>query len=90
MVIEVDTLDSMLRGENVTLVKINFLEGVKETLEGMAGIMRICKPRIVVTVGFDEYALLSIPAVIKEINPSYRLYLRFAAAMPARLLLFAI
>lgn len=88
--IEVNALDTMLEKENVTLVKINFLEGVKETLEGMKDIMLRCKPKLVITVGFDEYALLSIPTLIKKINPSYKLYLRFAAAMPARLLLFAV
>lgn len=89
-VIEVDTLDDMLEREQVTLVKINFLAGVKETVEGMKNIMVKDKPKLVITVGFDEYALLSIPSLIKNINPMYKLYLRFAAAMPARLLLFAI
>ncbi len=28
-----------------------------------------CKPKLVVTVGFDEYALLSIPALIKRNKP---------------------
>lgn len=88
--IAVDTLDNMLKGETVTLVKINFLVGVKETIEGMKKIMVQSKPKLVVTVGFDEYALLLIPALIKTINPAYKIYLRFADAMPARLLLFAV
>ncbi len=88
--IAVDTLDSMLNGETVTLVKINFLVGVKETIEGMKGIMVQSKPKLAVTVGFDEYALLSIPMLIKAINPAYKIYLRFADAMPARLLLLAV
>ena len=48
------------------------------------------KPKLAVTVGFDEYALLSIPMLIKAINPTYKIYLRFADAMPARLLLLAV
>jgi len=88
--INVDALDSMLRDEEVTLIKINFLSGIRETIEGMKHILIQHKPRLVITVGFDEYALLSIPMLIKEINPEYRIYLRFAAAMPARLLLFAV
>lgn len=88
--INVDALDSMLGDEDVTLIKINFLSGVRETIEGMKQIMIQRKPRLVITVGFDEFALLSIPILIKEINPEYNLYLRFAAAMPARLLLFAV
>ena len=88
--IEANTLDSLLENEQVTLVKINFLTGVNESLEGMRKIMNLYKPRLAITVGFDEYALLTIPEVIKQINPAYKLYLRFAAAMPARLLLFAV
>lgn len=88
--INVDALDSMLGDEEVTLIKINFLSGIRETIEGMKHILIQHKPRLVITVGFDEYALLSIPMLIKEINPEYRIYLRFAAAMPARLLLFAV
>lgn len=88
--IEVDTLDHMLEGEKVTFVKINFLEGVKETIEGMQQMLLERKPKLAVTVGFDEYALLRIPVLIKRINPDYKLYLRFIAAMPARLLLFAV
>lgn len=88
--IEVNALDSLLGEEEVTLIKINFLSGVKETIEGMRRIMRQHKPKMVITVGFDESALLSIPVLIKDINPDYKLYLRFAAAMPARLLLFAV
>lgn len=88
--IDVDALDNMLLDEDVTLVKINFLAGVRETVEGMKKLMVRSKPKLVITVGFDEYALLSIPLLIKEINPAYKLYLRFADAMPARLLLFAV
>lgn len=88
--IEVNALDSLLGEEEVTLIKINFLSGVKETIEGMRRIMGKYRPKLIITVGFDEYALLSIPMLVKEINPDYKLYLRFAAAMPARLLLFAV
>ncbi len=82
-------LDTLLSGARVTLIKINFMNGVVETLEGAGRILAEQKPKLAITVGFDEWGLIKIPQTIKQINPEYRLYLRYAAAMPARLILFA-
>ncbi|MBE6070249.1 MAG: FkbM family methyltransferase [Clostridium lundense] len=89
--IHVDALDNILRKyhERITLVKINFFGGLQETVLGMKEIMINDKPKLVVTVGFDGETVMTIPRLIKQINPSYKLFLRFAAAMPARLLLLA-
>ena len=89
--IYIDTymLDSLLKNRTVTLVKINFLNGVVETLKGAKEILNKQKPRLIITVGFDEWGIINIPQIIKEINPEYKMGLRYAAAMPARLILFA-
>lgn len=87
--IPVVALDEVLVEKRITLIKINFLDGVYETLEGAERIMRRQKPKLVMTVGFDEWALIRIPPLIRRLNQEYKLYLRYAAAMPARLLLFA-
>lgn len=87
--IQVNKIDTLLQGVDVTLMKINFLYGVVETLEGAADILKTCKPKLAITVGFDQYGIISVPQKIKEINPEYKIYLRYAAAMPARLILFA-
>lgn len=87
--IMVDRLDSVLDGEKVTLIKINYFYGVKETLEGAEKILMEQKPNIVITVGFDMFSIIDITKIIKKINPQYRLSLRFGSAMPARLFLYA-
>lgn len=87
--ISVVALDEILKGKKLTLIKINFLDGVYETLEGAKQILCEQKPKLVMTVGFDEWALIRIPQLIRRLNPEYKLYLRYVAAMPARLLLFA-
>lgn len=87
--LNVYTLDSLLDKKKVSMIKINFLQGVSETLLGGAEILKNYKPKLAITVGFDEWGIIKIPQVIKEINPDYKIYLRYAAAMPARLILFA-
>lgn len=85
----VDSLDHLLEGKAVSILKINFLHGVEETILGAATLIREQSPNLIVTVGFDEWALIKIPKLIKEINLNYRIYLRYGAAMPARLTLYA-
>lgn len=82
-------LDDLLTGKNVSIIKINFLNGVCETLEGAVGIIKNQMPKLIITVGFDEWGLIRIPQKIKALNPNYKVSLRYAAAMPARLILFA-
>ena len=86
--IRVNTLDNMLK-HRVTMLKINFLYGVLETLVGAQNILERDKPKLAVVVGFDEWALINIPQYIKKIVPEYQLYLRYNRCMPAALTLYA-
>lgn len=85
----VKKLDDVIKGAQVSLIKINYLHGVSETLFGAQEILKTQKPKLAIMVGFDEYQIIRIPQIIKSINPSYKLSLRFASAMPSRLVLFA-
>lgn len=87
--LQVYRLDTLLANKRVTMIKINFLAGVAETLQGAAGILKEQKPKLAVTVGFDEWGMIRIAQAIKELNPDYKIDLRYAASMPARLILFA-
>ena len=49
-----------------SIIKINFLNGVKETLQGTEKLIQKCHPKIIITVGFDEWGLIDIPQIIKE------------------------
>ena len=83
-------LDTLLSGKKITLIKINFLNGVGETLQGAERILREQKPKLAITVGFDEWGVMKIPRIIKRINSDYKIYLRYETPMPARLILFAV
>lgn len=87
--IEVDSLDNLLGQADISVIKINFLYGVEESLMGASQILKKQSPNLIVTVGFDQWALLKIPKLIKKINPDFHIFLRFGAAMPARLTLYA-
>ena len=87
--LQVYKLDTLLKGRKVTLVKINFLNGVEETLQGATDILREQKPKLAITVGFDQWGIIRIPQTIKRINSYYKIYFRYAASMPARLILYA-
>ena len=82
-------MDDLLSGNDVTIIKINFLNGVCETLDGAANIIKKQMPKLVIMVGFDEWGLIKIPKKVKELNSNYKISLRYASAMPARLILFA-
>lgn len=73
-----EPLDEMFEyTEYVTLIKINYLEGAKEALQGAKNILRVHKPKLAISVGFDCTNIRSLLMLIKEINPEYKLYLRY-------------
>lgn len=83
-----DTMFSYL--DEVTLLKINYLEGVKEAIEGASDILQRHEPKLAITVGFDCKNIRCIPILIKQINPNYKLYLRYNRGMISSLTLYGI
>lgn len=89
--IPVKRIDEMAAcGAPITMLKINYHEGVYEALEGAAGILKGQRPKLAITVGFNCANICRIPQLIKEINPQYRLYLRFNRAMVSACTLYGI
>ncbi len=89
--IKAEPLDEMFQyRERVSLIKINYLEGVKEALEGAENILKEHKPKLAITVGFDIENIKNIPILLNRINPDYRLYLRFNHAITSALTCYGI
>ncbi len=87
--IAVRRIDEQFAHEDVTVIKINFRTAVIETLRGAEKILQTGKTKLVITIGIlDNTGLIDIPQAIKQINPNIKLSLRYAAPVPARLLLF--
>lgn len=76
--------------EEISIIKINFLSAIPEILQGAKGLLQEWKPRVVIRAAYDERELLKIYLAIKNINPSYRLYLRYTLGLPQGLTLMAI
>lgn len=87
--IHADRMDEMFAGEDITVIKINYFEGVLEALEGCRGILESCRPRMALTVGFDLYNVLKLSEYIASLKLGYRMYLRFNRAMSSALTLYA-
>ena len=76
--ITAEPLDTMFQYEEpITLIKINYLEGVKEALQGAEHILKTHQPKLAISVGFDCKNIRHIFKLIKEMNPAYKLYLRY-------------
>lgn len=87
----VDTLDTLFQySDDVTILKINYREGVKEALNGAKYILKNHKPKLAIVVGFDCQNIVSIPQLIKDINPDYKLYMRYNRGMISTLTLYGI
>jgi FkbM family methyltransferase len=75
-------LDDLIR-EPVTLLKMD-VEGVeKEALEGSARILRQDKPRLIISAYHRSGDIVTLPRVIKDLNPDYRIALRQHPYIPA-------
>lgn len=89
--IQVEKLDDMFHYlQNISFLKINYLEGVVEALEGAEYILKVHQPKLAVTVGFDCRNIRYVPKLIKKINPAYKLYLRFNRGMISSLTCYGI
>lgn len=75
-------LDDLIR-EPVTLLKMD-VEGVeKEALEGCRRILQQDKPRLIISAYHRSGDIVTLPRVVKDLNPDYRITLRQHPYIPA-------
>lgn len=88
------TIDSLcnesVMARNATILKINFPFSVSEVLEGAGGLLKNQKPRLVIRAGFDENVLLNTYFTIRDLNPDYKVFLRYTVGIPQGLTIFAV
>lgn len=83
-------LDSLFENEDVSLIKINYWNGIVEAIKGCEKIIRKNQPKIAMDIGFDIIKVLEASEYIDSLKEGYKLYLRFNRAMPSTLTLYAI
>ena len=76
--------------KNISIIKINFPFSVPEILKGASNLLKNRKPKIIIRIGFNENVLVQTYLTIKEINPSYKFFLRYSIGIPQGLTMFAI
>ena len=76
--------------DKVTILKINYFEGVREAVQGAEKILKNYEPKVAISVGYDCRNIRYIPLLIKQINPNYKLYIRYNRGMASALTLYGI
>lgn len=74
--IDVDSLDNVLNGEEITYIKMDVEGAELNSLKGAKNIIEKYRPRLAICVYHKTDDLLTIPDYILSINPDYKLYMR--------------
>lgn len=89
--IEVDAIDNIIsRDVEVSMLNLGISTAEKEILEGARQTIKKNLPKMIIFMGSAKEELYTLPKCIKEIDESYKLYLRFIQAMPSRIFMYAI
>lgn len=77
------TVDSLLNGEEISLIKFD-LEGEEEkAIRGARNTIEKYKPRLILSAYHRAEDFFSLFSLLKEYNPQYKFYLRSTLALPA-------
>lgn len=69
-------LDNVLRGERITMIKMDIEGAEPQGLRGAQNIIQTQKPKLAICIYHDFRHLWEIPLYIKSLVPEYRIYLR--------------
>lgn len=84
------SIDEILNGESCTFIKMD-IEGAEEkALLGAKETIKKYKPFFAISAYHLETDLIKLPQLIKQINPTYKLYLRHYSNMVYDVVLYAI
>ncbi len=80
--VAVSDLDSILKGDRCTYVKMDVEGAETETLEGMKETIRLYKPKLTVSAYHKTPDIITLPLKIKELSADYRIFLRHHTYIP--------
>lgn len=69
-------LDDVLKGESITMIKMDIEGAEPHGLRGAKQLIQIQKPRLAICIYHDFRHLWEIPLYIKSLVPEYKIYLR--------------
>lgn len=86
----INTLDDVLAGEKVSLLKIGVPFMFLDILKGSTALIRKHRPRLIISATWDNsFLLYDTVKWITDLDLNYKLALRFDFPMPTRLFLYA-
>lgn len=81
--VRVCSLDSLLDGDTVDYIKYDVEGSEREALLGSQKAIQAHRPALLVSLYHRSEDLMTLPRLVKDIQPSYRLYLRRMRYIPA-------
>lgn len=76
LIMDVNSVDNILDGERATLIKVNAISADLEIIKGCEKTIRRWRPSFVLEYGCKPEHIIEIPMFLKNIDNSYRFYLR--------------
>ena len=76
VIIEVDSIDNIVNGEDVSYIKMDIEGAELDSLMGAQKTILRCRPKLAICVYHKTEDLLTIPNYILSLHNDYRLYLR--------------
>lgn len=81
--VDVNSLDNILAGKSMDYIKYDVEGSEKEALEGSRKTIQAHAPKLLVSLYHRSEDIFSLPLMIHEMNPAYRLYVRKLRYIPA-------
>lgn len=83
-------LDELLQGERVTFIKMDIEGEEYNALMGAKEIIATQKPRLAISVYHKEDDIIKIPALLLELVPEYKFYIRHYSLLSNETILYAV
>lgn len=90
LIIPVRKLDSVLNGVVPTLIKMDIEGSETDALQGAANLLRTARPKLAIAAYHFAPDLWRLVDIVREINPSYRFYLRHYSETGLESVIYAI
>jgi FkbM family methyltransferase len=89
-VIQVDEIDNITKGEEVTFIKMDIEGAELEALKGATETIKKYKPKLAICIYHRECDIVEIPRFIHQLVPQYKFYIRHHSFLPWETVLYAI
>lgn len=87
--IEVISLDEFLKNEKISFIKMDIEGAEYDALLGASHIIKDQKPRLAISIYHNSYHIITIPKLLLNFRPDYKLWIRHYSLLPNETILYA-